>query len=98
MNGSMKSWCFLLTFLIQIHLTANETYTTCFEGILPELLTTIEAHSQLKILEKRPPSNFFSLKCRAQSDASNILNVLHANGYYDAEVHFEFLATSPAAK
>jgi translocation and assembly module TamA len=81
-------WLFFL-FVFSFCLTTIEAYQVQFEGINDtELLELIQSSSQLEKLKANDPSTKKGLKRRAESDISNILQVLQSRAYYDAKVNF----------
>jgi len=62
-------------------------YEVHFSGMDdPSCLRAIQDASQLVSLQKRPPASLNGLRYRMASDIPEIIRVLHAFAYYDAEV------------
>lgn len=71
-------------------------YQVCFEGDLAgEILDMVTSISQLESEKQRPPPTLFTLKKRAESDKKSFLQVMHAFGYYDADIAIEYLGDFP---
>lgn len=71
-------------------------YQVNFENIpSEEIRETIHSVSQLQTEQERPPPTFFTLKKRAESDKKTILQILHAYGYYEAEIGIIYLGNFP---
>lgn len=84
-------WLLSLCFFSQVF-----AYQVSFEGYLPqEILLTIEEVSQLESGKDRPPPTLFTLKKRAESDKKSIYQVLHAYGYYEAEINIDYWGAFP---
>jgi translocation and assembly module TamA len=65
------------------------SYDIVFEGVQDsKLLKLIQSASQLEKLKNSPPSTLLGLKRRAEGDMANILQALHSQAYYGAQVHF----------
>lgn len=65
------------------------SYDVIFEGVKdPELLQLVQTASQLEKLKESPPATLLGLKRRAESDMANIIQALHSQAYYGAQVNF----------
>ncbi len=65
------------------------SYDVVFEGINePDLLQLVQAASQLEKLKASPPATLLGLKRRAEGDMTNIIQALHSQAYYGAQVNF----------
>lgn len=65
-------------------------YTTDFEGVKDRaLLKEMRDRSDLVQLKSRPPASLNGLKYRAAGDIPDLLKVLRAFGYYDAEITYK---------
>jgi translocation and assembly module TamA len=84
-----------MLFLIAIpHL--GSAYQVCFEGnVSLEIKDAIESISQLLNEKSHPPPTFFTLKKRAESDKKTVIQLLHAFGFYEADVSLIFLGEFP---
>lgn len=68
-------------------LTAGISYSVSFKGLDdPKTLRLMRSSSQLQALKKKPPSSINALRFRAESDIPELLKVLKACGYFEAEV------------
>lgn len=64
-------------------------YRIDFFGVYDNtILQSIYDASDLVLLSNRPPASLNSLRYRAMQDMPEILKVMRAYGYYDADVHF----------
>jgi len=60
-----------------------------FKGVEnQELLQLVQFASQLEKLKNSPPATLLGLKRRAEGDRANIVQALHSQAYYDAQVDF----------
>jgi len=81
-------WLVLLSLIFCFSL---EAYEVSFDGLddeQSELLNLVKSVSQLEKLKESPPQTIKGLRRRAQSDMTNILQVLQSHAYYDAKVDF----------
>jgi translocation and assembly module TamA len=70
--------------------SAGISYSVDFEGLDdPRTLKALRSSSQLIALRKKPPSSINALRFRAESDLSDLTRVLHAQGYYEADLDFQ---------
>lgn len=81
----------LLSFLLPITaFAAGITYDVTFEGLSDSrTLKEIKLASNLISLKKRPPASINALRYRAESDIPELIKVLQAHGYYEAQVHIQ---------
>ncbi len=64
-------------------------YEVRFQGITdPKALALVQSVSLLEKLKNNPPSSITSLKRRAKSDLTTIVQALHSLAYYNAKVDF----------
>lgn len=92
----MRTFVLLLALFLHVTLLSQETYTVVFEGVpSEEVEKVLKRNSQLCLLETRMPSNFFSLRHRVEYDLSELTKVLHAFGYYDANITAEYIGDFP---
>jgi translocation and assembly module TamA len=78
---------FIIFFLLSGIGECSLSYTAHISGISDsKTLEQIEVSSRLVTLEKTPPHSFSALQFRIEEDKTNLLQVLHANGYYDAKI------------
>ncbi len=62
-------------------------YSVEFEGLDDtKTLKALRSSSQLMALKKKPPASINALRFRAESDAPDLVKVLHAHGYLEAEI------------
>ncbi|MBY0529063.1 MAG: BamA/TamA family outer membrane protein [Rhabdochlamydiaceae bacterium] len=67
-------------------------YSVEFEGLDDDrTLKAIKSISSLTSLKKRLPASLNALRYRAESDVPDLIKVLHAHGYYEAEVSIRVL-------
>lgn len=90
----MKSYFFFIFFLLTLFssVEAKISYSVEYQGIEnTEILKQIKSVSELSLLRKHQPASFKALEYRAERDIPAIIKVLHAYGYYEAEVttHFQ---------
>lgn len=89
----MKSfWCKAsLVFILPTTLWgAGISYSVNFEGLDDaKTLKAVRCTSQLVALRKKPPSSINALRFRAESDIPELIRVLHAHGYLEAEIDVE---------
>jgi len=89
----MKFWrqyCLLAFFCISVSLSAHLSYKVEYLGIdSTSTLKTIKSIAQLNTLQKLPPDSMQALRYRAESDIPEILKVLHAQGYYEAQIEIQ---------
>lgn len=65
------------------------SYEVVFEGIQnSEVLKLVQSASQLEKLKDSPPATLLGLKRRAEGDIANIVQALHSQAYYGAQVNF----------
>ncbi len=77
-----------LLYLTPLLLTAIP-YEVEFVGLSDRrILNSIRDASDLVMLQNRPPASLNGIRYRAAGDVPDLLKVLHAYGYYDAEVHY----------
>ncbi len=63
------------------------SYSVAFEGVDDSKTAEALRHaSQLVSFKKRPPASINALRYRAESDLPNLIQVLHAHGYYEARI------------
>lgn len=66
---------------------AGISYSVDFEGLDdPKTLKSLRSASQLIAFRKKPPSSINALRFRAESDIPDLVRVLKAHGYLEAEV------------
>jgi translocation and assembly module TamA len=66
------------------------SYNVEFEGLSDSrTLKEIKLASNLTSLKKRPPASINALRYRAESDIPELIKVLQAHGYYEAQVHIQ---------
>lgn len=64
-------------------------YEVIFQGVEDEkLLKLIKSASQLEKLKSAPPETLLGLKRRGEGDMENLIQALHAQAYYGAQVNF----------
>ncbi|MBS0629953.1 MAG: BamA/TamA family outer membrane protein [Verrucomicrobia bacterium] len=82
----------LLPLFAPIALVASTIpYSVRIEGVEDEkTLKDLRNSSQLMILRKKPPNSLNSLKFRAESDVPELIKILHAHGYLEAEIEVQF--------
>lgn len=67
---------------------AGIDYAVKFEGVEDDkVLKAIRSVSKLTSLKKHPPASINALRYRAESDIPDLIKVLQAHGYYEADVH-----------
>jgi translocation and assembly module TamA len=87
----MKIFLFLGFFLPSILWAAGISYTVNFEGSLDgSTLRAVKEASELVALRKMAPASVNALRFRAQSDIPRLIKVLHAQGYFEAQVDVSF--------
>jgi translocation and assembly module TamA len=81
----------LLFSLVPLALIAGGiSYHVDFEGLDDSrALKEIKLASHLTSLKKRPPASINALRYRADSDIPSLIKVLHAHGYYEAQVSIQ---------
>lgn len=91
MNPSFsKKFLIFFLFIFTLFFSKSHAYQVFFEGIDDkELLSLVQSSSQLEKLKTHVPSTKKGLKNRAESDLSNVLQVLQSRGYYDSRVNFK---------
>jgi translocation and assembly module TamA len=78
---------------------AIQPYTVHFIGIEDQrVLQSIKDASDLELLQQRPPASLNGLRYRIKQDIPNLLTVLNAYSYYDAEIHYEINDETRVAK
>lgn len=83
----MGKWWSLFLFSPALLVGAGISYSVDFEGLDDsKTLRDVRSSSQLIALRKKPPSSINALRFRAESDIPELVRVLHAHGYYEAEV------------
>lgn len=66
---------------------AGISYSVDFEGVEDsKILKTLRSTSQLVGLKKKKPSSVNALRFRAESDVTELIQILHAYGYLEADV------------
>lgn len=84
-NRKIFIWVALFCFFISM----LSAYEVIFEGVKDEeLLKLIKSASQLEKLKETPPETLLGLKRRGEGDLENIIQVLHSQAYYGAQVDF----------
>lgn len=84
----------ILFFLPAALWSAGIPYSVDFEGLDdPKTLKALRSASQLVALRKKPPSSINALRFRAESDVPDLVRVLKAHGYLEAEVTMELVET-----
>ncbi len=79
----------LLFFLFPIWLSAIN-YDVTFLGFKDKpTLDAIKSVSDLVQLKNRPPQTLNSLRYRASTDIEQMIKVMHASGYYDANITYD---------
>lgn len=79
-----------LSLLFCCNIYAGVSYTVQYLGIDESaVVKTLRATTQLSTLKKRPPDSINAVRYRAESDIPAILKVLHAYGYYEAQVNIQ---------
>ncbi|MBI3900643.1 MAG: BamA/TamA family outer membrane protein, partial [Chlamydiia bacterium] len=69
------------------------TYEVHFEGVEKgSLLKSLKDASQLISLQDHPPASIYGLRYRMQEDVPELLKVLRAYSYYDADIHMQLSA------
>ncbi|NGX45459.1 MAG: Translocation and assembly module TamA [Chlamydiae bacterium] len=87
----MKIFLFLGFFFPTILWAAGISYTVNFEGSLDSsTLRAVKGASELVALRKKSPPSINALRFRAQSDIPTLVKVLHAQGYFEAQVDVSF--------
>jgi translocation and assembly module TamA len=77
---------FIIVFCIPFYIFSIE-YTVNFSGLKDKMaLSAISKTSDLIQLQTHPPKTINALKFRANNDKTNMLKVLKAFGYYDAQI------------
>lgn len=65
-------------------------YEVRFEGSIPEdTLQLLNCASQLIALKESPPATQAGLRTRAEADVKNLLQVLHSQAYYNAQLNID---------
>ncbi len=88
----------LLIFILLIAFLSFKAdgYQISFEGLPSvEIFDIVDSVSELKSTTLRQAPSLFTLKKRAESDKNAIIDVMHAFGFYDAEVTLHFLGEFP---
>ncbi len=82
----------LIPFFIPFALMASTIpYSVRIEGVEDEkTLRDLRNSSQLMNLRKKPPSSINSLRFRAESDIPDLIKILHAHGYLEAQIDVQF--------
>lgn len=84
-NRKIFIWIALFCFFISM----LSAYEVIFEGVKDEeLLKLIKSASQLEKLKETPPETLLGLKRRGEGDLENIIQALHSQAYYGAQVDF----------
>lgn len=90
---NLSKW---FTFILLLTASPLAAYQVCFEGVAStEIREVIASVSKLNSDQARPPPTFFTLKKRAESDKKALIEVMHAFGYYDAEVSLIYWGKFP---
>lgn len=67
--------------------SAGISYSVTFEGLDdPKALRALRSSSNLIALRRKQPSSLNALRFRAESDLPDLIRILHAHGYLEAEV------------
>jgi translocation and assembly module TamA len=100
MKTMMKRSLFLaLTLLPTCLLAAGISYTVRFEGLNDaKALEAVKSISQLSSLKKKPVGSINALRFRAESDIPDLIQVLKAYGYYEANVKMRINETGEAVQ
>lgn len=70
---------------------ASIPYSVRIEGLDDgRALRELRASSQLMALQKKPPSSINSLRFRAESDIPELIKIMHAHGFLEAEIDVQF--------
>ncbi|MDP1836330.1 MAG: BamA/TamA family outer membrane protein [Chlamydiales bacterium] len=81
---AIAMWC------LTAPLCADVPYYVDFTGELNrETLTVLRAQSQLVALEECLPASLTSLKRRALADLPNLIQALHSQGFYNADIDLD---------
>ena len=81
---------FLLSVIPIALIAKGIPYNVEFEGLDDsKALKSIKLASNLTSLKKRPPASINALRYRADSDIPELIKVLHAHGYYEANVNIQ---------
>lgn len=71
---------------------AGISYSVDFEGVDdPKTLKALRSASQLVALRKKYPSSINALRFRAESDVPDLVRILRAHGYLEAEVEMHLM-------
>jgi len=82
-------WLFLLPSAL---CGAGISYSVQFEGMNdPKVIRALRSISQLVALRKKEPSSLNALRFRADSDIPDLVKLLHAHGYFEAEVDVQIV-------
>ncbi|HLB52977.1 MAG TPA: BamA/TamA family outer membrane protein [Chlamydiales bacterium] len=85
----MYRWAFLFLPLALFSLS----YEVHIEGVpRGSLFHSLQDASQLISLQDRPPASIYGLRYRMQADVQELLKVLRAYSYYDADIQMELSA------
>ena len=83
----MRKWSTIFLLAPATLVGAAISYSVEFEGLSDsKTLRTVRSASQLVALRKKPPSSINALRFRAESDIPELVRILHAHGYLEAEV------------
>jgi translocation and assembly module TamA len=83
----------LLPLILPLSLWASAiSYSVRIEGVEEEkVLRALRNSSQLMNLRKKLPNSINSLRFRAESDIPELIKILHAYGYLEAEIDVQFI-------
>ncbi|MFZ0565385.1 MAG: BamA/TamA family outer membrane protein [Chlamydiales bacterium] len=92
----MKRLLAIFFLLVLCKGTLLGAYRISFEGAVSStLLTTIKSVSRLETEKNSPPPTFFILKKWGESDKQNLIQVLHAYGFFEGDIDIEYLGEFP---
>lgn len=84
-KGRMLIWIAFFCFFA----TPIFSYEIVFQGLQDQkILELVQSCSQLEKLKGSPPATLLGLKRRAEGDMTNIIQALHSQAYYGAQVNF----------
>ncbi len=87
MGSLSRNVCMALVFGCSALFADGIPYSVEFEGLEDgKALKALRSSSQLVALRKKPPSSINALRFRAESDIPELVRVLHAQGYLEAEI------------